>query len=175
MREQSRVRNHIRHPLFFRPLYALAAYGPSRLEIQAQDSHQQQAKNSTATYNLFHTDGILKNIEAELLISYYDAPEKFRILCRMLQDLIPSLDRIELDKKQRTILYYEKAETGNEQTEIFDPIEYEHLASGMKSIIAMVGDIYLRLSEAQYKMRMSLLQKAGFDTPSDDENPVYRA
>ncbi|MDY6993876.1 MAG: hypothetical protein SVR94_14915 [Pseudomonadota bacterium] len=32
------INNNIRHPLFFRPLPALAAYGPSRLEIQAQDS-----------------------------------------------------------------------------------------------------------------------------------------
>jgi len=157
------INNDIGQILFFRPLQALAAYGPSRLEIQAQDSHKQQAKNSTATYNLLHTDGILKNIESELLISHYDAPTKFEVLCKMLKALIPSLDRIELDKNRRKILYYEKAETEKEQTGIFDPIEYELLASGIRSIVAMAGDIYLRLSDAQQKMHNRLLKKTGLE------------
>ncbi|WLE97640.1 MAG: AAA family ATPase [Candidatus Electrothrix communis] len=150
------VINNIDQPLFFRSLQALAAYGPSRLEIQAQDSHKQQAKNSTATYNLFHTDGVLKNIEAELLISHYDAPTKFAELGTMLQTLIPSLDKIELDKEQRKILYYEKAGAEQKQNENFDPVEYEHLASGIKSIVAMVGDIYLRLWDTQHKKGINL-------------------
>ncbi len=154
------VNNNIRQNLFFRTLQTLAAYGPSRLEIQAQDSHKQQVKNSTATYNLFHTDGILKNIESELLISYYDAPEKFEELCKMLKSLIPSLGKIKLNRKQRKILYYEKAKTYEEKgTNTFEPIEYEYLASGIRSIVAMAGDIYLRLSVAQQKMHNSLLEK----------------
>ncbi|MDM8525697.1 AAA family ATPase [Desulfococcaceae bacterium HSG8] len=161
-----RVNNNIGEHLFFRPLQALAAYGPSRLEIQARDSYRQQAKNSTATYNLFHTDGILKNIESELLISHYDAPAKFEELCKMLKSLIPSLDKIELDKKLRKILYYEKAE--KDQTESFDPVEYEYLASGIRSIVAMTGDIYLRLSDAQQKMHNSLLKKTGLEKPLSD-------
>ncbi len=166
------LNNNIEHPLFFRPLQALAAYGPSRLEIQAQDSHMQQARNSTATYNLFHTDGILKNIESELLISHYDAPDKFDELCKMLKVLIPSLDKIELDKKRRKILYYEKAKTDGEHAGVFDPIEYEYLASGVRSIVAMAGDIYLRLSDARQKMRIHLLKKAGMETDNDDY-PIY--
>ncbi len=158
--------NDIGQLLFFRSLQALAAYGPSRLEIQAQDSHRQQAKNSTATYNLFHTDGILKNIESELLISHYDAPTKFEELCKMLKALIPSLDKVELDKNRRKILYYEKAKTDNEQTDTFDPVGYEHLASGIRSIVAMAGDIYLRLSDAQIKMHNSLLKKTGLEKSS---------
>jgi len=161
------VNNDIGQPLFFRPLHALAAYGPSRLEIQARDSHRQQVRNSTATYNLFHTDGILKNIESELLISHYDAPNKFEELCKMLKALIPSLDRIELDKRRRKILYYEKAETDREQADTFEPIGYEHLASGIRSMVAMAGDIYLRLSDAQIKMHSSLLKKAGLEKSSD--------
>lgn len=161
------INNSIGHPFFFRPLQALAAYGPSRLEIQAQDSHKQQAKNSTAAYNLFHTDGILKNIESELLISHYDAPAKFKELCKMLKALIPSLEKIELDKRRRKILYYEKAETDKKQTDTFDPIEYELLASGMRSIVAMAGDIYLRLSDAQEKMHDGILEKAGLGKDDD--------
>lgn len=166
-----KVNNIIRQPLFFRTLQTLAAYGPSRLDIQAQDSHKQQVKNSTATYNLFHTDGILKNIESELLISYYDAPEKFEELCKMLKSLIPSLGKIELDKKARKILYYEKAENYEEQhPNTFEPIEYEYLASGIRSIIAMAGDIYLRLSVAQQKMNDSLLEKFNFEKNLSDDS-----
>ena len=157
------INNNIRQPLFFRSLQALSAYGPSRLEVQAQDNHKQLTKNNTATYNLFHTDGILKNIESELLISYYDTPTKFKQLCKMLKELIPSLYKIELDKNRRKILYYEKAKTNKQQTDIFDPIEYEHLASGIRSIVAMAGDIYLRLSNAQQKI--SLLEKQIYDYP----------
>jgi predicted ATPase len=167
------INNDIAQPLFFRPLHPLAAYGPSRLEIQARDSQGQQAKNSTATYNLFHTDGVLKNIESELLISHYDAPTKFAELCKMLQTLIPSLERIELNKKRRSILYYEKAGTDEEQADSFDPVEYEHLASGVKSIVAMVGDIYLRLSDAQQKHSLDLLQKA--DQKKEDDGYTARA
>ncbi len=162
------INNDIAQPSFFRPLQALAAYGPSRLEIQARDSQGQQAKNSTATYNLFHTDGVLKNIESELLISHYDTPTKFAELCKMLQTLIPSLERIELDKKRRSILYYEKAGSDEKLAGNFDPVEYEHLASGVKSIVAMVGDIYLRLSDAQQKHSLDLLQKAGLEKLTDD-------
>ncbi len=167
------VSNKIGQPLFFRPLQTLAAYGPSRLEIQAQDSHQQQAKNSTATYNLFHGDGILKNIESELLISHYDAQDRFEELCKMLKALIPSLDKMELDKRRRKILYYEKAETDNGQIDSFDPIGYEQLASGMRSIVAMAGDIYLRLSDAQQKMHDSLLKEADLEKPFSDDYPSH--
>lgn len=145
------VNNNTEQPLFFRNLPVLATYGPSRLEIQARDSHKKQAQNSTATYSLFQTDGILKNIEAELLISFYDAPKKFEAICEMLKALIPSLDRIELEKKTRKILYFEKAKSV-EEGHTFDAIEYGGLASGIKSIIAMAGDIYLRLLEAKEKI-----------------------
>ncbi len=165
--------NDISQPLFFRSLQALAAYGPSRLEIQAQDTHKQQAKNSTATYNLFHTDGVLKNIESELLISHYDAPTKFAELGKMLQTLIPSLDKIELDKEQRKILYYEKAGTGQKQDENFDPVEYEHLASGIKSIVAMAGDIYLRLWDTQRKKGINLSKQKNL-VEQPDEHLAYR-
>lgn len=168
------VNNDIRQPLFFRTLQTFAAYGPSRLEIQAQDSHKQQVKNSTATYNLFHTDGILKNIESELLISFYDAPEKYEKLCNMLKSLIPSLEKIELDKKRRKFMYYEKAETYEEQqTKTFEPIEYENLASGIRSIVAMVGDIYLRLSVALQNMHNSLLEKRNVEKILSDDDSIY--
>jgi len=166
-----KVDNSTRQPLFFRTLQTLAAYGPSRLEIQANDSQKQQVRKSTATYNLFHTDGILKNIESELLISYYDSPEKFEKLCNMLIALIPSLGKIELDKKRRKILYYEKAETYNgQQTTTFEPIEYEHLASGIRSLVATAGDIYLRLSDAQQKLDNSILEIMNMEKTLSDES-----
>ncbi|MDY6994466.1 MAG: AAA family ATPase, partial [Pseudomonadota bacterium] len=53
---------------------------------------------------------------------------------------------------------------------IFDPIEYEQLASGIRSIVAMAGDIYLRLSDAQQKIHNSLLKKTGLEKPNDDDS-----
>jgi predicted ATP-binding protein involved in virulence len=142
------IQNNTEFPLFFQAMPALAAYGPSRLQIQAQDSYKQQVKSSTATYNLFNSYGILKNIEAELLISYYDAPEKYAVLSNMLKALIPSLADIILDKASREILYSEKVISDSDSNQA-EAISFEQLASGIKNIIAMVGDIYLRLSQAK--------------------------
>ncbi|ETR68442.1 MAG: SMC domain-containing protein [Candidatus Magnetoglobus multicellularis str. Araruama] len=170
---QTNTINHIRHPLFFRPLHNFATYGPSRLEIQSNDNLNQQVKNSTATFSLFHTDCVLKNIESELLISYYDAPTKFDILCNILMMLIPSLDKIELDKSRRKILYYEKPPNKNSTTEIFEPIEFDQLASGIRSIVAMAGDIYLRLTEMQNKNDINFLKHTDLPKKLPDQS-IYK-
>lgn len=158
------VQNNTEYPLFFRTMPMLATYGPSRLELQAQGSHGQEAKNSTATYSLFNTDGILKNIEAELAISYYDAPQKYEAICEMLVALIPSLAKVELDKKNRRILYYEKAKS-EEGEKVYEAIEYQNLAAGVRSIVAMAGDIFLRLSQAREKLMAEYHDKNGLEEP----------
>lgn len=136
--------NNTEEVSFFRPLENLACYGPARLQLQSHQSRNEELKSSTATYSLFNLDGALRSIEYELLISYYDNRNKFLMLEDLLKAVIPSLHKVEVDKN-RQILYHEKNEA--DDTSVYEPVTFEKLASGIRSIIAMVGDIYLRLSE----------------------------
>ncbi len=133
---------------FFRPLENLACYGPFRLDIQSESSENQESKRSSPVYGLFgNYDMLLKNIETELKFSYYENKTKFEQLTEMLKQVIPTLHDIEFDAKNRKVYYYEK--NGQNTTEIYEKVSYLELATGVKSIIAMVGDIYIRFSKNQ--------------------------
>lgn len=133
---------------FFRPLENLACYGPFRLDIQSESSENQESKRSSPIYGLFgNYDMLLKNIETELKFSYYENKTKFEQLTEMLKQVIPTLHDIEFDAKNRKVYYYEK--NGQNKTEIYEKVSYLELATGVKSIIAMVGDIYIRFSKNQ--------------------------
>ena len=55
----------------------LACYGPSRLQIQTDQTQNDISKKSTTTYSLFNSDGILLNIEFELLIWHLEKNPRF--------------------------------------------------------------------------------------------------
>jgi predicted ATP-binding protein involved in virulence len=118
----------------------LACYGSERLNIQSEESENQNRKTSTTTYSLFESGGNLKNIEYELKLSKYDAKERFEAICNMLKQLIPNLAEIKVE--DREVIYYERDQDGNS----YEPVKFHQLAAGIRSIIAMVGDIYIRLS-----------------------------
>lgn len=157
--------NNIRYPGFFRPVKTLACYGPSRLQLQSRQSQNEEAKNATATYSLFNQDGNLKNIEFELLVSFYDNHEKFLMLEQLLKRVVPSLHKIELEKKERRILYFEKEEY--EDSIVYEPVSFDELASGIRGIIAMVGDIYLRLSDKMERQNVKKETASGYYQPEE--------
>lgn len=125
----------------------LACYGPSRLQIQTDQTQNDVAKKSTTTYSLFNSDGILLNIEFELLIWFLEKSPKFENVKQTFLNLIPYLSDIQVDVPNRKIYYIEKepAEEGDSYT----PVQFEQLASGFRSIIAMVGDMVIRLFKSQ--------------------------
>ncbi len=157
--------NNIRYPQFFRPVETLACYGPSRLQLQSRQSQNEEAKNATATYSLFNQDGNLKNIEYELFASFYDNPEKFRMLEKLLKRVVPSLHKIELEKKERRILYFEKEEY--EDSTVYEPVSFDELASGIRGIIATVGDIYLRLSDKMERQKVKKETDSAYYKPEE--------
>jgi predicted ATPase len=133
---------------FFRPLDNIACYGAFRLDIQNESAENQNSKRSSPIYGLFgNYDMLLKNIETELKFAYYENPTKFENLVGMLKRVIPTLHNVEFDAKNRKIYYYEKHE--QHENEVYEKVSYSELATGIKSIIAMVGDIYLRFSKNQ--------------------------
>jgi predicted ATP-binding protein involved in virulence len=123
-----------------------AVYGPSRLEIQAPDTKNVIKGKSSQTYSIFNTDGALLNIEYELVTGNLIKEESQREIARqVLLKLLPNVADIKI--KEKKVLYYEK-ESG-EEGKTYDPLPFEKLAAGHKSIVAMVGDIMIRLFNQQ--------------------------
>jgi hypothetical protein len=125
----------------------LACYGPSRLQIQTDQTQNDIAKKSTTTYSLFNSDGILLNIEFELLIWFLEKSPKFEAVKKTFLQLIPYLADIEVDVPARRIYYIEKEPVENGET--YKRVSFSQLASGFRSIIAMVGDTMIRLFKSQ--------------------------
>lgn len=125
----------------------LACYGPSRLQIQNDETRNDIVERSTTTYSLFNSNGVLLNIENELLFWYLEPNIKFNKVKEVLLKLIPYLSDIEVDVPNRKILYIEKEPTENGGT--YNPVTFEQLASGFRSLILMVGDMMIRLFKSQ--------------------------
>ncbi len=140
---ESRV-NNLWHPSF-KPFPVFAAYGSSRLEIQSRQSENEISQKSAKTYGLFESDGILLNIEYQLLIWYLDKDPKYEVVKNTLSKVLPFIADIKIIDKE--VLYVEK-EMG-EDGRTYDPLPFKKLASGSRSIIAMVGDMLIRLLKEQ--------------------------
>lgn len=125
----------------------LACYGPSRLQIQTDQTQNDVAKKSTTTYSLFNSDGILLNVEFELLLWFLEKSPKFESVKQTFLNLIPYLSDIQVDVPNRKIYYIEKEPT--EEGDSYTPVQFEQLASGFRSVIAMVGDMVIRLFKSQ--------------------------
>lgn len=125
----------------------LACYGPSRLQIQTDQTQNDIAKKSTTTYSLFNSDGILLNIEFELLIWHLEKNPRFDSVKQTFLKLIPYLSDIQVDVPQRKIFYIEKEPTENGSK--YNRVTFNQLASGFRSILAMVGDMMIRLFKSQ--------------------------
>jgi len=136
-----------------------AAYGPSRLSIQASASKSEEAKLSTTSYSLFNQDGVLLNIEEQLKNWYYRANSKelndtqanqlrakFQNVIKTILQILPYIANIQIDPRTDQVYYTEESQDG-------DPLPekrtFEELAAGSKSLLAMVGDIIIRMFRRQ--------------------------
>ena len=122
------------------------AYGPSRLEIQNQHAQNKMSEKLTTTYGLFNVDGILLNIEYELLLWYLTKNPKYEIVKATLLKLMPSLADIQI-KNNSEVVYIERESENSDN--VYEPITFEKLASGYRSLIAMIGDMLIRFYEQQ--------------------------
>jgi hypothetical protein len=126
------------------PFENLATYGPARLNKDTKRNDRGK------TYSLFNSDGKLLDIEEELA-AWEKAPEQkkyFHSAKNILLDLLnPQVEDIIIERKgTSTIIRYIEKDDKN-------PKIFSELASGYRSIIAMVGDIIIRLSENQPEIK----------------------
>ena len=138
--------NTIRHLWIpFKPMANMAAYGSARLEIQNAQSQSRIDEHMAISYSLFNTDGVLQNIEFEMLKWYLKKDKKFNAVKKLFKKLIPHLHDIIVEKERDEVLYIEKDNAGA----TFEAIPFHKLASGFRSIIAMIGDMMIRLYKQQ--------------------------
>jgi len=124
---------------FFR---RFAAYGTSRLEIAHDTSSNEAADKSSRLYTLFRSDGVLLSIEAEMKVWEKRNTAYFNNLRNtLLKVLDKNLGDIYIDEKENAkVKYVELDKDGNK----LPPVTFEKLASGYRSIVAMVGDLLIR-------------------------------
>lgn len=129
----------------------LACYGASRLDTYSQSSTIKPG----ITEALFDSTSRLLNIEYQLADWYLkrkDVPKlkkRYESIITLFKELL-NLKDIEIDVSgSKNIVYYiEQDENG----EGYEKMTLNNLASGYRSIMAMVGDLILRLEQAQSKV-----------------------
>ncbi len=128
----------------------LAAYGPGRLNLQGAKSENVEDRNNTISYNLFNSDGFLFNINAELMRFELREKKRFNLLKKAFCTLIPNIADIRFNQETDQIEYIEQEiNADNEDVVKYQPLPFRKLASGFKSIIALAGDMIVRLSKNQ--------------------------
>ncbi|CAH0996540.1 hypothetical protein EMA8858_02672 [Emticicia aquatica] len=132
------------------PLVHLAAYGPGRLNLQGVKSENAEDRNNSVSYNLFNSDGFLFNINSELVRWGLKKDKRFGLVKKAICTLIPNLADVSLNSETDQIEYIEQeiCEDGK-NTIKYQPLPFQKLASGFKSVIALAGDMIVRLSKNQ--------------------------
>lgn len=134
------VINHIRG-FGFTSIKNIVSYGPSRLQIQNAQTKNEVAQKSSLTYSLFNPDGVLLNIEYNLLIWKLAGDKKFSYVRDIFLKLIPQLSDIQVNEEKEIVYVEREPEPDGEE---YIPLTFEKLASGFRSIIAMIGDMIIR-------------------------------
>lgn len=135
----------------------IIAYGASRLNVSVLGEEK-----STQSYSLFNSDGVLIDIDPVLRVWAYRSshPElktkdfnlahrlsaRVEAIKNLFIRLMPNLEKIEVDVTTDQVIFYEKDDLGES---ISVPKSFDQLASGNRNIIAMVGDMMIRLFDDQ--------------------------
>lgn len=135
------------------PVENIVCYGSSRLNMGRDDTKEDEMQKSGLTYSLFHTDGRLLNIEKYFKQWFLDKDERFEKVIEAFKIIIPYLHDIQVVKNEQRefeVHYFEKELTENgESGASYQKVSFNHLAAGLKSVLAMVGDMFIRLYRTQ--------------------------
>lgn len=145
----------------FRVEKFIIAYGATRIQLQNGINYDIPDKFYRSK-SLFEGGSPLLNLEQELKNwTYRGSSEQVKNqnkelatrlkvraqkLILLLLKLMPNLSKIEVDVVQDRVLYFEKDDSG---LNIKEPKTFTQLASGNRSIIAMIGDLVIRLFQVQ--------------------------
>ncbi len=126
----------------------LATYGSSRLSVTDSVSKDTIQEQLPATYSLFNSDGKLLNVEQLFKDTYQYNPPFFNQLKILFRALIPSISDIQIaiENNLPVVIYYEHDKEG---MLLHKGLKLGELASGVRSLLAMIGDLVYRLSHRQ--------------------------
>lgn len=136
-----------------KPLKHLAAYGPGRLNLQGLTNENVEGDNNSLSYNLFKTNGFLFNINVVLKDSSLKKDGRFKLIKRAICTLIPNLADVQYNRETDQIEYIEREINSEDDNITYTPLPFKKLASGFKSIIALAGDMIVRLSKNQPEVK----------------------
>ncbi len=127
----------------------IIAYGASRLDMEAKENSKE---TESPTRNLFETRTFLKNIELQLPRWYLlkeqgdaEYTQKYDNLIRIFKKILTNVGDILIDPKKNEVKYQEL----DHEKLFLRESTFNELASGYKSMIAIIGDIILRLFAQQ--------------------------
>ena len=131
------------------PIYNIVAYGSTRLRVSGGTTREVMDDYSSVD-SLFSNNTLLINIEEQFNGWYSNYREGYEQLVKIFKTLLPRLGKISVDIDDKTKLnkttYYEEDLEHN----IFkEGIIFNDLAAGYKNILAMIGDMIIRLRECQ--------------------------
>lgn len=130
----------------------MLTYGASRLQLQASETQEEVGRKSTAIYGLFHSDGLMLNIERELVLWSLENNPRFAAVRQLLLNVIPYLSDIIVE--DRKVKYIEQS-LDNQN---YEPVNFEQLASGFRNIVGFIGDMIIKF----YKSQPNIINPADF-------------
>jgi AAA15 family ATPase/GTPase len=116
----------------------LIGYGASRLQLQGAESQADQRNRQSAVYGLFRSNTILMNI------GYWLRRQKIEIQNQVIDifnQILPSV-AVSYNNQSEDLDFFDKSQTNYK-------ISSEQLSSSNKSIVAIIGDMIIRLYEKQ--------------------------
>ncbi len=137
----------------------LIAYGASRLQLQSSESQDVKNSRQSNIYGIFKTNNILQNIEYWIKMQMLNnQKERIDLVKNLLIKLMPSISEIKVGHQ----VVHNKINTSKgifiRNTVDEFPVTYiengielqsEQLSAGNKSILAMIGDMIIRLYDSQ--------------------------
>ncbi|GGD51337.1 hypothetical protein GCM10011514_14460 [Emticicia aquatilis] len=126
-------------------------YGSSRLDITAA-SNEEAIRQQNSLDNLFgKPNSYLLNINHTLKEAYAYNRDRFEQILEFFKAILPNLAdiKIEVNNGEPEVVYFEKDETGHG----YNPISFSQLAAGYRNILAMFGDMIIRLQKLQPEVK----------------------
>lgn len=136
----------------------LIAYGASRLQLQSSESQDNRNLRQSNVYGIFKTDNVLQNIEYWIKMQLLNKQEaRIEAVKKLLIKLMPSIEDIETGEHTRRVFITIKGAKKHINLKEFRinyiensvKLQSDQLSAGNKSILAMIGDMLIRLYNSQ--------------------------
>ncbi len=126
----------------------IVAYGAKRTDLRSD------TQSPKIHANLFEEDSRLYNFESMYKdFKLFLKKNKFKIekFERLLTAIIPNLSKIDISRKDSKVIYFEKDDNDYE----LPPVNFNQLAMGMRSIIAMISDMVYRFTDGTFEFEFN--------------------